>query len=355
MKKIKKLGVVAIAFAMCMLLGITVWAAGDSTFSYTVQPETSQMCVSNEARTVTLTVQANKPLDVSSIGATIVVSGCELESVSVPGSILGAEDFAWVSGDAGNRSTQELIVIKVTVPAGTGTYSVEVKDVLLTQWTDTIETLTSLTTTAKAEIAVVDHDYAVTYNFAEDGSSCTANGVCKYDAAHTVTATATITSEQTKAPTCEVMGKTKYTATFTEAWAKTQTKTLTNVPALDHAWGDPSYTDNEDGTHTANYVCGNDESHTKSDAPVAHTYNQEGDKCVCGAEKPGLKGDFDLDGDLDADDLTAFARHVAGIESVPESALRYVDLDGSGEVDADDITTLARYIAGIITEWPENG
>jgi hypothetical protein len=63
-------------------------------------------------------------------------------------------------------------------------------------------------------------------------------------------------------------------------------------------------------------------------------------------------GDLNLDGDVDAEDLTILARHVAGIEMLTDkTAMDNADVNGDGEIDAEDLTNHARYVAGIITEW----
>lgn len=67
-----------------------------------------------------------------------------------------------------------------------------------------------------------------------------------------------------------------------------------------------------------------------------------------------LKGDLDSDWDVDAEDLTILARHVAGIEVLTDAAaLKNANVDGSCEITAEDLTLHARYVAGIITNWDQ--
>lgn len=81
-------------------------------------------------------------------------------------------------------------------------------------------------------------------------------------------------------------------------------------------------------------------------------HNFDNGDCVCGEKKPGLKGDVNLDGEVDANDMTVLARHMAGIEVLTGQALENADVDGNGEDNAEDLTVHARYLAGIITDWP---
>ena len=70
-------------------------------------------------------------------------------------------------------------------------------------------------------------------------------------------------------------------------------------------------------------------------------------------EEPGLLGDLDEDGDVDAYDLTLLARYVGGIDLLTGQALLNADVDGDGDVDAYDLTKHARFVGGIITNWDQ--
>ena len=64
-----------------------------------------------------------------------------------------------------------------------------------------------------------------------------------------------------------------------------------------------------------------------------------------------LTGDVNGDGEVNASDLTALARHVAKIETITdETLLQNADVTQDGEVSADDLTHLARFVAKIISE-----
>ncbi len=65
----------------------------------------------------------------------------------------------------------------------------------------------------------------------------------------------------------------------------------------------------------------------------------------------GMLGDVNLDGSVDAADLTALARHVSNIERLTDpEALANADVTGEGDISAADLTRLARYVAKIINE-----
>ena len=85
-------------------------------------------------------------------------------------------------------------------------------------------------------IPVTDHhDWGKpVYKWSNDNTACTATRTCKRDKNHRETAQATVTSEQTQAPTCTESGKTTYTAKFAVDWAKKRTKTVADIPATGH-------------------------------------------------------------------------------------------------------------------------
>ena len=77
------------------------------------------------------------------------------------------------------------------------------------------------------------------YTWAEDNSSVTATRLLKNKTA--VTETVNTTSTVTTAPFCEREGATTYTAVFRDPAFETQKKTVTNIPAYGHNWGNATY------------------------------------------------------------------------------------------------------------------
>ncbi len=64
----------------------------------------------------------------------------------------------------------------------------------------------------------------------------------------------------------------------------------------------------------------------------------------------GMKGDVDVDGDVDAGDVTTLLRHVAGIESITDPVgLANGEVNNDDELTAADVTVLLRHVAGIET------
>ncbi|MBR2194718.1 MAG: leucine-rich repeat domain-containing protein, partial [Salinivirgaceae bacterium] len=116
---------------------------------------------------------------------------------------------------------------------------------------------------AQEVIAALGHNYGTpTYTWSADGKSCSAKAVCSRNSSHIVTEDASISSTVATAATCESKGKTKYTATFTNSRFATQTKTVTDIAALGHNYGTPTYTWSTDGKScSAKVVCSRNSSH----------------------------------------------------------------------------------------------
>jgi len=79
----------------------------------------------------------------------------------------------------------------------------------------------------------------ISYAWADDNSTLTATRVCKNDSSHVETETVGTTSETTKQPTCTEKGETTYTSVaFNNEAFSVQIKTVANIEALDHDWGE---------------------------------------------------------------------------------------------------------------------
>ena len=286
MNKIKKLGIAVIALAMCLLLGVTVWAV-EGEVSFEAEADKSSFCVTGADQTVTVTISAGKEIDIFSLQADLVIPegwSATVSSTSLTGTLESSKGhILWYDETSENVKATDLIVLTVTIPAAVepATYEIGLQYLEATK-------------------IDLENDGSIEY---------LANG-------------ATITTE---------------------------------IEVKAHDWGAPTYT--KDGeTHTATYVCGNDANHTKTEGPTDHIYDQEdGTKCVCGAEKPaapaGLKGDIDLDNDVDMDDLTYFAEHIAKIITITDpQSLANAEVTGDNELTMDDLTKLAEFVAKIIPD-----
>lgn len=371
MKILKKLSLISLICVMCMLLGLVVYAGTPVKYLGTLS--TDKLCVTGEEQEVTLALKLKSPQNIGSLDATITLpEGWSIVSITneelgfTAGSYFPSTGkIVWYTDkyDAADYENVSLIaVIKVKVPADViaGSYTIAVKDIEVTS-NYGLDNLEVESTEVSKTVTIVQHEWqAPFYTWDNEYATCTAKRVCGTDGAHVETETVETTKTVKTPAGCETKGWSTYSANFDASWAVDgQTKDVEDIAAKNHAYPETpsSYTDNEDGTHTANYMCGNDENHVKQDEPVSHTYDREGNKCVCGAVKPvatAVKGDIDLDGDVDSDDLTLLARHVGGIEVITDSAvLANADVNGDDEVDSDDLTKHARYVGGIITDWSQ--
>ena len=97
------------------------------------------------------------------------------------------------------------------------------------------------------------------YEWNENHTEVTASSQCQREGCeHKEVETVAATSEETKAPTCTERGETTYTSgEFKNDMFAVQTKTLNNVAALDHNWGEWSEvkTDEETGKRYKERIC----------------------------------------------------------------------------------------------------
>lgn len=120
----------------------------------------------------------------------------------------------------------------------------------------------------------------------------------------------------------------------------------TEGEALSHTWGEPiGYINNNDGTHTANYVCANDAEHVKAET-VEHTFIEGA--CVCGASEiasDALLGDVNLDGVVDMEDVVSLMRHALQAEIITDSAaLANGEVTNDAALDMNDVVKLMQYV-----------
>jgi hypothetical protein len=82
-------------------------------------------------------------------------------------------------------------------------------------------------------IPALGHDYAVTYTWSADNTSCTAKAVCKNDDTHVIEETATATDEK-QDPTCTEAGSLTKVAVFKNTLFEEQRTEPTPIEALGH-------------------------------------------------------------------------------------------------------------------------
>ena len=131
-------------------------------------------------------------------------------------------------------------------------------------------------------IPATGHNWGTpTYTWSTDNKTVTAKRVCANNSSHVETETVNTTSQVTTAATCTTKGKTTYTATFTNSAFATQTKTVENIPATGHNWGEwvvtTPATVNQPGVQTRTCSrCGATETRSYAAETVTITYNANG-------------------------------------------------------------------------------
>ena len=61
----------------------------------------------------------------------------------------------------------------------------------------------------------------------------------------------------------------------------------------------------------------------------------------------GLRGDANVDNEVDSADATAVLRHVAKLDILEGQGLENADADLNGIVDSADATSILRFVAGL--------
>ena len=139
-------------------------------------------------------------------------------------------------------------------------------------WNETNKTFTMPDFDVVIKVYFAAHTYgAASYEWSADNGSVTATHTCTVCGAVETENVAT-TSAVTKQATCEEAGETTYTATFSKTGFETQTRTVANIPATGHDWGEPTYSwELVDGAWkcTAERVCANDAAHKETETVTA--------------------------------------------------------------------------------------
>ena len=118
------------------------------------------------------------------------------------------------------------------------------------------------------------------YTWAQDYSTVTASRTCMRNCGHAESETVPTISAVTRAAACEAMGETTYTATFTNGAFETQTKTVENIAALGHDYGEPTYTWEADFSKvTATRTCTHDANHMETE--TVHTTSSVTKPATC--------------------------------------------------------------------------
>lgn len=285
MNKIKKLGIVVIALAMCLLLGVTAWAVDADEVMITAIANQEVFCQTGEPQKVTVTIAVNQEIELISLDAIVTApEGWEVEidnlELTEAGLSYGNRHILWFHEDSlGDFTADQLINIIVTIPADVelGTYKIGLNTMEVAKvefngdsYKDVILVSDAIVTT---QISVIDHDFSKpSYTDNEDGTTHTVTRVCVNDNNHVET----------------------YSEKHIYAEGKCE--------------------------------CGAEEI----------------------AAPAGLKGDIDLDGEVGTlADLTMLARHVMDYEYITDDmSLLNGDIDGDGDVDLTDLTRLARFNMG---------
>ena len=147
------------------------------------------------------------------------------------------------------------------------------------------------------DIPALGHAYSATYEWAEDGSTCTVSIVCANNGEHNhvIENVESLSSVKTPA-TCTSEGTTTYSISGTyDGFAYSSTKDVQDIPALGHAYS-ATYEWAEDGSAcTVHIVCANDAEHDHDLEDIAsHSSVLNPPTCtVMGTTRYSISGTYD--------------------------------------------------------------
>lgn len=143
-------------------------------------------------------------------------------------------------------------------------------------------TCTKCGKTRTTEIAAIGHSWGTpSYTWSSDYKTVVASRTCSHNSSHVDSETVNTVPTISTQPTCTALGKTTYTATFSNSAFAKQTKTVENITALGHSWGEwkvttPATVD-KDGVQTRTCSrCGATETRSYAAETVTITFNANG-------------------------------------------------------------------------------
>lgn len=294
MKTMKKLGAIMLVLAMCTMLMTLVSAVSLSGAVYSAASDKEIYCPSDEVQYITVTVKPDQSIDLASFDAyALVPAGWSIVSIENDDLTLFEEAIK----PAENRIMWFALVPSTETESG---------------WT-----LENHTTDVLAKIT-----YKIPAN-AEEG-------------------------EYTVGFTNVELMRNKATDGHIDPDVYVGTEenpvTITTTVTIGHTW-EIEYRDNGDGTHTAYEACACGQTNGDG-ATVDHDFTNG--ECVCGAEKPvqpvGMKGDVDLDGDVDSDDAVAIFKHALDAELLTDPvALLNAEVTGDDTINSDDAVKVFKF------------
>jgi len=256
------------------------WSADNKTVTATRTCKNDASHV--ESETVKSTSRVSKPATCSTKGSTTYTAAFQnsafakqtktVENISAKGHSWGVVKYTWSAdnktvtatrtckNDASHVESETVkTTSRVSKPAtcstkGSTTYKATFQNSAFAEETKTVN-----------NVAAKGHSWGVVkYTWSADNKTITATRTCKNDASHVESETVKTTSRVSKPATCTSKGKTRYTAAFQNSAFAKQTKTVENISAKGHRWGEVSYVwDANNRNATAKRICKNDSTHVE--------------------------------------------------------------------------------------------